>query len=295
MKEKIMDNYEVIKNYKDIKELRSRFNDLAKKTFGIDFEDWYQNGYWTDRYNPYSIVMDGKVVASVSVNHTDFEWNGEVKHFIQLGTVMTDEKYRNQGLVRKIMEEINADYMDKVDGMYLFAGNDVLDFYPKFGFTPVKQYEYVKEVYDDVEATARKIAMNEKAQRDKLEQLIKYGYRQSAFEMKDNSQLNMFYVTKYMQDCVYYCEDCDAYAVAEIEEGKLILNMVISESEQDLNHIVECFGKEIHSVVLGFTPKDTTGFVMREMDQDDRAMHVKGNGWNGFEADKLMIPLLAHA
>lgn len=290
-----MSGIEVIRNYRDNTELRASFNELAKKTFWIDFEDWYQNGYWTDRYNPYSIVMDGRVVANVSVNRTDFEWTGVVKHFIQLGTVMTDEVYRNQGLIRRIMQEIEADYADKVDGMYLFAGNDVLDFYPKFGFQTAKQYEYVKELSAKENRTARLVPMNEKTQWDKLEQIIKNGYSQSAFEMNDNSQLNMFYVSKYMQGNVYYCEDCDAYVVAEIENDKLVINMVISETEQDLNHIAECFGKDIHLVVLGFTPKDKTGFALREMNQDDRTLHIKGTGWIGFEEDKLMFPLLAHA
>ncbi len=290
-----MSEYTVIKNYRNDAILRGSFNELAKKTFGIDFEDWYQNGYWTDKYNPYSIVLDGKVVANVSVNRTDFEWNGEVKNYIQLGTVMTDENYRNQGLIRRIMEEIDADYLDIADGMYLFAGNDVLEFYPKFGFTTIKQYEYVKEVNNTSGAFAKKADMSSKEQWDKLEELIKNGYHQSAFEMRGNSELNMFYVSKYMQDNVYYCEDCDAYVVAEIEDNELIINMVISEKEQDLNHIAECFGREIQSVVLGFTPKDATGFKVREMDQDDRTMHVKGIGWRDFDADALMVPLLAHA
>jgi len=290
-----MSGIEVIRNYRDNAELRASFNELAKKTFWIDFEDWYQNGYWTDRYNPYSIVMDGKVVANVSVNLTDFEWNGMVKHFIQLGTVMTDENYRNQGLIRIIMEEIDADYKDKTDGMYLFANNEVLDFYPKFGFQTAKQYEYVKELNVIGNGTARLVAMNEKSQWDKLERIIQTGYKQSVFEMADNSQLNMFYVSKYMQENVYYCEDCDAYVVAEIENDELVINMIISMKEQDLNHIAECFGKDIHSVVLGFTPKDTTGFTVREMDQDDRTLHIKGNGWSGFEEEKMMFPLLAHA
>ena len=290
-----MSGIEVIRNYRDNAELRASFNELAKKTFWIDFEDWYQNGYWTDRYNPYSIVMDGKVVANVSVNLTDFEWKGMVKHFIQLGTVMTDENYRNQGLIRIIMEEIDADYKDKTDGMYLFANNEVLDFYPKFGFQTAKQYEYVKELNVIGNGTARLVPMNEKSQWDKLEQIIQTGYKQSAFEMADNSQLNMFYVSKYMRENVYYCEDCDAYVVAEIENDELVINMVISKQEQDLNHIAECFGKDIHSVVLGFTPKDTTGFTVREMDQDDRTLHIKGNGWSSFEEEKVMFPLLAHA
>ena len=290
-----MSEYKVIKNYRNDDVLRGSFNELAKNTFGIDFEDWYQNGYWTDNYNPYSIVLDGKVVANVSVNRTDFEWNGEIKHFIQLGTVMTDEDYRNRGLIRKIMEEIDADYEGKVDGVYLFANNEVLNFYPKFGFTTIKQYEYVKEVQNTLDATAEKVDMSSKDHWDRLQELIENSYHQSTFEMVDNSGLNMFYVSKFMQDCVYYCADSDVYVIAEIEDGEMILNMVISKKEVDMNKVIEAFGREISSVVLGFTPKDTTGFTVREMDQDDSTMHVKGIGWQGFEEDALMVPLLAHA
>ena len=74
--------YNLIKNYKDNEALRHSFNKLANKTYGLDFEDWYQNGYWGEKYNPYSIVKDGEVIANVSVNITDMMWNGMRKHFI---------------------------------------------------------------------------------------------------------------------------------------------------------------------------------------------------------------------
>ncbi len=290
-----MKTYEIVKDYRDNDILRASFNELAKKTFGLDFEDWYQNGYWMDNYNPHSIVIDGKVVANVSVNKTDFEWNGEVKHYIQLGTVMTDENYRNRGLIRMIMNEIDTCYADKVDGMYLFANDEVIDFYPKFGFTVAKQYEYIKQVQNHAEATFKKVDMKEKTQWDMLEAFIKKGYRQSAFEICNNSELVMFYVTKFMQDCVYYCEESKTYVIAEKEADELILNMVIAEKEQDLNSLVECFDEEICSVTLGFTPKNKDGFMARELKQDDTTMYIKGNGWKEFEEAKMMIPLLAHA
>lgn len=68
---------EVIKNYRNNNELRHSFNELAGKTFGLNFEDWYQNGFWGDNYNPYSVVKDGKVVANVSVNKTDMLIDGQ--------------------------------------------------------------------------------------------------------------------------------------------------------------------------------------------------------------------------
>lgn len=288
--------HQIIKSYKDNEYLRHSFNELAKKTFSIDFEDWYQNGYWTARYNPYSIVIDGEVVANVSVNTTDFEANGEKKKYIQLGTVMTEEKYRNHGLIREIMQEIEKDYADKVDGMYLFANNEVLSFYPKFGFESAKQYEYFK-VLDSAKNTKmlfEKIPMPDKKAWDMLQAKIKTSFPQSSFEMLDNSQLNMFYVTKYMQENVYYSEQLNTYVIAEVDDGTLVIYMVISDKEQDVNRIAQGFGNDIKQVILGFTPRTPEGFMIREMNQDDSVLYVKGK-LKVVGNLKLMFPLLAHA
>lgn len=288
----------IIKNYRDNEHLRNSFNELAKKTFGIDFEDWYQNGYWTDRYNPYSIIIDGEVAANVSVNTTDYNLNGAKKKYIQLGTVMTEEKYRNQGLIREIMQEIEKDYAGKVDGMYLFANNEVLSFYPKFGFQVSKQYEYYKKLSgtsgDTTKQLFEKVLMADKKAWDMLETKIKTSFPQSSFEILDNSQLNMFYVSKYMQENVYYSGQLNTYVIAEADNATLVIYMVISDTEQDLNHIVQGFGEETTQVVLGFTPRNPGGFASREMDDDGSVLFVKGE-MKSIEELKLMFPLLAHA
>lgn len=41
-----------VKDYKDNEYLRNSFNQLASNTFGIEFESWYQHGYWTEKYQP---------------------------------------------------------------------------------------------------------------------------------------------------------------------------------------------------------------------------------------------------
>lgn len=104
-----MEQGQIVKGYRNDDALRGSFDRLARRTFDLAFEDWYQNGFWGDDYIPYSVVIDGAVAANVSVNRTDFVLGGETKHFIQLGTVMTDERYRNRGLIRRLMAEIDRD------------------------------------------------------------------------------------------------------------------------------------------------------------------------------------------
>ncbi len=52
---------EFIKDYAANDLLRKSLNELAVKTFGLDFEDWYQNGYWGDNYIPYSFLDSRQV------------------------------------------------------------------------------------------------------------------------------------------------------------------------------------------------------------------------------------------
>ena len=114
-------------NYRDNDALRASFNELAGKVFGLSFENWYQNGFWKDNYIPYSVVIDGKVVANVSVNRCDVSYNGETKSLIQLGTVMTDPDHRGKGYARELMEKIIFDYeiRDTKTGEVVATGHSV--------------------------------------------------------------------------------------------------------------------------------------------------------------------------
>ena len=290
-----MSELKVVKSYKDDEVLRASFNELAKKVFSLDFENWYQNGYWTGRYNPYSVVVDGKVVSNISVNRTDFQWNGERKCLIQLGTVMTDEAYRNKGYSRRIMEEIERDYAGKVDGMYLFGNDSVLNFYPKFGFVAAEQYQYVKEVCNTKEGTMEQVPMENKAHWDKLEEIIQSSEHCCSFDMVDNSQLNMFYLSQFMQENVFYSKELEVYAVAEIEGEELQLDMIMAKKQVDVDAVVEAFGRNIKKVKLGFAPQNASGFQLCQVKVDDCTLFVKGEALKKLEEEKIMFPVLAHA
>ena len=126
--------YKLEKNVRDTAPVRNAFNALAMQTFQLSFEGWYENGCWSQRYQPYTLMDGGTAAANVSVNLMKTRWNGQIKNYIQLGTVMTHPAYRNQGLSRYLIEEIFRDWEERCDGFYLFANETVLDFYPRFGF-----------------------------------------------------------------------------------------------------------------------------------------------------------------
>lgn len=289
-------NTSIINNYRTQDNLRHSFNALAAKTFnGLDFEAWYQNGYWSDRYNPYSIVIDGAVVANVSVNTIDFMWNGERKHFIQLGTVMTEERFRNQGLIRQIMNQVGQDYEQTVDGIYLFANDSVLDFYPKFGFRKATEYRCTKPFSTSQARSMVQIPMKNKEDWNKLESAMRQSVSYSRFHMIDNDNLILFYVTGFMQDNVYYSEEYDTHVIAEIDKNTLTVHNIFSAQKYPLDDILASFGPDIQQVNLGFTPIDAEGYNVCAFREEDCTLFIKGRGLNDFEQDKLIFPTLSHA
>ena len=287
--------YSFQKNYKDNNILRTSFNELSKQVYKLNFEDWYQNGYWGEDYVPYSIIDKDKIVANVSVNIMNFNYDGRIKYFIQLGTVMTVDSYRNQGLSRTLMEHILNEYQDQADGFFLFANDSVLDFYPKFGFKKSKEYQYSKIVSNSNVIRAIQVPMENKSHWKMLEDAIKSSICNSSFEMINNPGLIMFYVTKFMKDCVYYIKNQDAYAIAEIEGETLLIHNIFANKIVDLNSIIEEFGSNIKEVIFGFTPMNTEGYILSEVNKKNNTLFVRGIQFDNFENKGKIFPTLSHA
>ncbi len=288
-------NYKIVKNYRTDDNLRNSFNKLTNATFGFDFADWYKNGYWNENYIPYSILSDGEIIANVSVNIMKFNVNGENKFYIQLGTVMTDEKYRNNGLIRVLMNEVEKDFGDKVDGMFLFANDEVVEFYPKFGFVKASEAQYIKSVDIQNDKTAENVPMNDKKAWDSLKSIIDSSVSNGAFEMIENSDLILFYITSFMQGSVHYIKSLDTYVIADVDGEELLIYNILSKNDIDINDVIKAFGKDIKRVKCGFTPKNTSGFEKTELVEEDTTLFVKGAGLQYFSVENKMFPLLSHA
>lgn len=287
--------YNFIKNYKNNDELRNSFFELALKTYSLDFQDWYNKGYWGEQYIPYSIEDNGKVIANVSVNLMDFVIDDSKKRFIQLGTVMTDKEYRGQGLSRFLMERILEEYKDTSDGIYLFANDKVLDFYPKFGFTKSEEYQYSKRVdATDFKKRIQAVSMKDKENRDKFMEVAKNSVSNERLTMVNLGLLG-FYITGFLSDSVYYLSEVNAYVIAEIEEETLLIHHIIAQQKVNLDNVIESFGSGFNKVVLGFAPYEDNGYDIKEKNEEDCTLFILGEELKKIEMKKLIFPTLSHA
>lgn len=314
---------DIVKQIKGQPALRESFMSLARRIFDLDFKLWYEAGFWSDKYIPYSIVEDGAVVANASVNLMDFVHLGSQRRYIQIGTVMTDGEYRGRGFARRLLTEIIADWKDRCDGIYLFANSTVLDFYPKFGFVRVCEHEYAFEVSEtgpegvslgkaadkSGKWELEKLNMDSNEGRALLYRCYEKGNPFSQMWMKDNQGLLMFYCCSFLKDCVYYVPAAGLVVVAQQDGNEWIVYDIFGEMKESvvpekegvstlrsfLSRLCQDFGSgKTRKIRLGFTPLDKECFVRRSAGGDD-TLFVLAQKENPFGASQGMFPLLSHA
>jgi GNAT superfamily N-acetyltransferase len=284
-------------DFKDNDALRNSYNCLTKKTYGFDFEEWYQNGYWQDGYIPYSILDGNNIISNVSVSVMDFFIMGEKIRYIQIGTVMTDKEYRNQGLSRYLMEKVLEEWKERCDLIYLFANDSVLDFYPKLGFISAPEYQHSREILAE-NSTSNIIRLNMLDEKDRnfLLDTISGSFNFAQLAMYNNTSLIMFYCTSFMKENVYYIKALDTIAIAEFEGSILYLNDIYCKQDVSLDDIIEAMvNKEIKKIVLGFTPKHTTSFDNTLLKEEDTTLFIMEDKLKIFNNSRIMFPVLSHA
>lgn len=286
-------NLLIEKNYRENAALRASFNRLAEQVFGLSFESWYQNGFWQENYVPYSVISDGEVVSNISVNACAMNCGGEIVRLIQLGTVMTDPDHRGKGYAKALMEEVLKDYEGKTDGIFLFANDSALDFYPRFGFRATKEYQYSKDVSTAGADRTVKIPLRDGKDFARMAELFETRSQNSLLYMVGNPGLYMFYLSQFMQDTVYYLADCDSYVIAELEDGTLNLHAILGSGEPD--EVIAAFGSQVKKAVLCFTPKDPRGFEKSELHEEDTTFFTKGRFFAAHQGDAYRMQAIAHA
>lgn len=276
-------------------EIREGFFRLAERVFGLSFREWYASGFWSDRYLPYALSEQGRVVANVSVNVIDLRWQGAARRYIQLGTVMTDPEYRGRGLSRQLIQAVLTDWQDRCDALYLFANDSVLNFYPKFGFVPAQEYCHTLPVSPRA-AARRPLNMEDSSSRALLSSYYRRGNPYSAFPFLHNFELLMFYCGGPMRECVYLLPEWDVIAILQ-EEGEVLHCLdIYGSGSAPLQQVLDAAAPAaVCAAQLGFTPKEAGDAAPHLRKEEDETLFILSGKENLFAQNRLMFPLLSHA
>ncbi|MBO9128526.1 GNAT family N-acetyltransferase [Bacillus sp. 165] len=277
-----MSDYQLISDYKHIKRYRESFNTLAKQTFGIDFSNWYKNGFWTDKYICYSYVKDDSVIANASISKMKVVINDQEYNAIQIGTVMTHSDYRNQGLSAKLMNHILEKYESEYDFIYLFANKTVLDFYPKFGFTQVEESSFFMKVSDvnNSSSPLYSIRSLNPANIDDFTILKRLATERksisSVLGVVDIQPLMMFYFIYVFNNSIYYIEEKDAALIYKHEGKELHLFDLLSKDEIDINEILyQIVNSDTESIHFHFTPEHINSIKTENIKPSDDTLFIR--------------------
>ena len=277
--------YQFCDHINDDPALLAGFNALATESFGISFASVGGD------YEPHVLICDGRVVANVSVNQIPFIRDGQRILLIQLGTVMTHPDYRGRGLSRWLMEQILDRWQGNCDGIYLFANDGVLDFYPKFGFRSASEWECRVRV-PRRSGTLRQLNMDDHADWALLWEKFARGNPYSALYMTDNHALLNFYAGGFRRDCFYYAAEYDLVLALEEDEGLWCLD-IFGRSDVPLADALALLPpSENGEIRLGFSPREAVGTLLPHR-EEDTTLFVLGD--DPFAGAQRMFPLLSHA
>ena len=283
----------IISGYRDDETLRESFCRLSEKTFGLDFENWYKWGFWSDKYNPYSVIVEGQVASNVSVNRMDFTIDEQTRRYIQFGTVMTDDQHRGRGYAAMLLEKAIEDNPECA-GYYLYANDQAVGFYEKMGFVKVPEYTYHLEDLQESSIKLERLPM-ENAMDWKRMLEIRSRLKPMGRAVMDNEGLLMFYLTYFMSECVYYSEELGILVIASFEDGILTLFDVYSKNDLTPAKAAALLPFDIQKVEFGFIPNDVAGLVRKLKVQENTTFMVKGERILEDMIKLGMLPELSHA
>lgn len=274
--------------------LRAEFDALAKQTFELSFEGWYQAGWWKENYKPYTLFEEGKAAANVSVNPMKFKLDGEEKSAVQLGTVMTAPQYREKGLAAFLMQTVLLEQKSLCDWLFLFANRSVLDFYPKFGFLSAPEYRCMLPISGGF-STAQRLDLSKKEDFERFCVHYQQSNPFSLLTMEQNLNLMMFYLSSFLKDNVFFVPEQDAVILAEQDGETMLCYDIFCPQGKDREQILRAAAaKGTRMVEFGWSPKETTGCRVEKLEDEDNTLFLLKEKQAPFEERPLRFPLLSH-
>ncbi len=240
-------------------------NDLLKPIF-LDFQFWYDLDLWDSNYESYSIIENGEIVSNICLFKSKLQYQGKVHNALSVGAVATKREYRSKGYSRMIMEHIIEKYPDTI--MYLSANENVVNFYPLFGFTRV--FEKLPVIITDINNSEQPVKLS--FDDPKVWHYVKNRKNFShKLDCLNTENINLFHIYwGYLKDCLYEITEFGALIVAKQNGTTLKLKAIFTEniiSFDEIKHYLPFRG--ITRVEFGFTPDClATDFHFEEYEAD---------------------------
>ena len=264
-----------------------QFDALIQDAFGFSFSPWIESGWWMEDYISYSILEGDLMLANVSAFKMEMLVQGKPVAWIQLGAVCTRREYRGQGLSKKLMDFVLAQYPDSP--IFLFANESVLNFYPRFGFIPcIDRQPYIGLSLKSTQDGMRKLALNDPAVRGYLAHRASFS---GVLDCKNALPINWFHLLYSHGDHLYEIPALQTMLVAK-QAGEILYlwDIIVAKplSFDEISPFLSFPGT--HLIKFGFNP-DWLGLKV-EFASPEEDSHLFFKGDPGLQ-EEFTIPMLA--
>lgn len=277
-----------------LREMFYRFVDVIFP--GLDFKRWHELGFWTSDYVPHAIVKDGRIVSNIGVSRQKILVRGDELTGIQIGAVGTIPDYRGKGLSRILMEHILQKYGETADLFFLYADEDVFDFYPKFGFRRCDGTVFEAESNLPKPAySAKELSLDDPSDLELIRDVIdRRRDLTRLFGARDYGHITFWHLINIFPGRVHYVEEDEAILILSERDGVVNLWEVIHTKPIDLHSVLPkaIASDRITKVRFHFPPDQLSFECDRKLVDEEMPLFVRGE----FPLDDIdfKFPLTAH-
>jgi GNAT superfamily N-acetyltransferase len=223
----------------------------------VSFRLWCEYEGWNDDYHAFALAHGTEIVASASLQRMDVIVEDQPLTAWQLGAVGVIPEWRGRGLQRQILPQL-LEIPGPRDLVFLFANENVVEFYPKFGFRRSREYSFGAE--HRVTPAAKRWERLSCGRADHRALLVQKAASAlpvtRRFGARNYASIALWYWTNFYADCFYYSAELDAIFVVEQEGPRLTILDVFSSTPVDLAACLPHLVREpVSQLEFGFTPE----------------------------------------
>jgi GNAT superfamily N-acetyltransferase len=223
----------------------------------VSFRWWCELGGWNEDYRAFALLQGSEIVANASLQRMDVIVDGRELTAWQLGAVGVIPGWRGKGLQRQILPQL-LETPGPQDLVFLFANENVLEFYPKFGFQ--RSREHLFGAGHAVTPSAQRWERLKCDRADHRALLVQKAATAlpvtRRFGARNYASIALWYWTNFYADCFYYSEKLDALFVAEQEGARLRILDVFAPAAIDLAACLpHLISTPVSQLEFGFTPE----------------------------------------
>ena len=280
-------------DYWDEPALKQQFIHLTQEIHNLDLTLWDEMGFWDDRYRPFSLFDQGRIISTLCLYEMQAIIHGESQKIVQISAVATVPDHRKQGLNRDLTKRA-LELATPHAGLILFADDAARGYYENTGFRPLREsLATITPTQTDLQnGNLSKLDLRDTKILDDLYQRVQRRAAPSQIFSIQMPRLFMFHVLYTMRDCCYAIPDLDCVVLIKRDGEQLIIYDILADQippwEALAPHVMTAQTRSVH---FHLYPEQLSIPEWQELTLEGSSAYTRGS----FPLDAPIFPFTGRA